>query len=102
MLGIPLAAVESLLAQPAISSQLIGNLNASMQLRALLTDVYLFGEVLRTQPPAVRQRNPHAALRRRGVAVRVGQVLIVPAGRSRWHKIWAFLGRARVCLAWQG
>jgi hypothetical protein len=44
-----LAAMELVLAQPAISSQLIDNLNASMHLRALLTDVFLLGEVLKTQ-----------------------------------------------------
>ena len=42
-----LATIELVLAQPAISSQLIDNLNASMHLRALLTDVFLLGEVLR-------------------------------------------------------
>jgi hypothetical protein len=44
-----LAALDLVLAQPAISSQLIDNLNASAHLRALLTDVFLLGEVLRTQ-----------------------------------------------------
>ncbi len=44
-----LAAMELVLAQPTISSQLIDNLNASMHVRALLTDVFLVGEVLRTQ-----------------------------------------------------
>ena len=44
-----LAAMELVLAQPTISSQLIDNLNASMHLRALLTDVFLVGEILRTQ-----------------------------------------------------
>ena len=44
-----LAAMELVLAQPSISSQLIDNLNASMHLRALLTDVFLLDEVLRTQ-----------------------------------------------------
>ncbi len=44
-----LAAVELVLAQPAISSQLIDNLNASIHLRALLTDLFLIGEVLRSQ-----------------------------------------------------
>ena len=34
-------AIELVLAQPAISSQLIDNLNASMHLRALLTDLFL-------------------------------------------------------------
>ena len=47
-----LAAMELVLAQPAISSQLIDNLNASMHLRALLTDVFLLGEVLRTKRAA--------------------------------------------------
>jgi hypothetical protein len=44
-----LAALDLVLAQPAISSQMIDNLNASVHLRALLTDVFLLGEVLRTQ-----------------------------------------------------
>jgi hypothetical protein len=44
------AAMDLVLAQHAISSQLIDNLNASMHLRALLTDVFLLGEVLRTRP----------------------------------------------------
>ena len=44
-----LAAMDLVLVQPVISSQLIDNLNASMHLRALLTDVFLLGEVLRTQ-----------------------------------------------------
>ena len=43
-----LAAIELVLAQPSISSQLIDNLNASSHVRALLTDVFLMGEVLRT------------------------------------------------------
>jgi len=47
--GDSLAAMELVLAQPTISSQLIDNLNASIHLRALLTDVFLLGEVLRTQ-----------------------------------------------------
>ena len=45
-----LAALELVLAQPAISSQLIDNLNASIHLRALLTDLFLVGEILTTQP----------------------------------------------------
>jgi hypothetical protein len=44
-----LAALDLVLAEPEISSQLIDNLNASVHLRALLTDVFLLGEVLRTQ-----------------------------------------------------
>jgi hypothetical protein len=49
-----LAAIEMVLAQPAISSQLIDNLNASIHLRALLTDLFLLGEIFRKRgKPAV-------------------------------------------------
>jgi hypothetical protein len=49
------AAIELVLAQPAISSQLVDNLNASIHLRALLTDVFLVSETLKRQPvPAKR------------------------------------------------
>jgi len=41
-----LAAIELVLAQPVISSQLIDNLNASIHLRALLTDLFLLDEIL--------------------------------------------------------
>ena len=44
-----LAALELVLAQPAISSQVIDNLNASIHLRALLTDLFLIDEILKTQ-----------------------------------------------------
>jgi len=48
-----LAAIELVLAQPSISSQLIDNLNASIHLRALLTDLFLLDEILRNpQKPA--------------------------------------------------
>ncbi len=40
-----LAALELVLSQPSISSQLIDNLNASIHLRALLTDLFLLGEI---------------------------------------------------------
>jgi hypothetical protein len=43
-----LAVVGVVLAQPSISSQLVDNLNASSHLRALLTDLFLIGEILRT------------------------------------------------------
>ncbi len=43
------AAIELVLAQPAISSQLIDNLNASIHLRALLTDLFLVSEIVETQ-----------------------------------------------------
>jgi hypothetical protein len=52
-----LAAVELALAQPAISSQLIDNLNASIHLRALLTDLFLIDEILKAQ----RQESPASA-----------------------------------------
>jgi hypothetical protein len=42
-----LAAIELVLAQPTISSQLIDNLNASIHLRALLTDLFLVDEILK-------------------------------------------------------
>lgn len=41
-----LAAVELVLAQPTIGSQLIDNLNASIHLRALLADLFLVTEIL--------------------------------------------------------
>ena len=44
-----LAAIELVLAQPAISSQLVDNLNASIHLRALLTDLFLVSEILKAQ-----------------------------------------------------
>lgn len=47
-----LACIDVVLAQPALSSQLIDNLNASIHLRALLTDLFLLGEVLRTRAKA--------------------------------------------------
>jgi hypothetical protein len=40
------AAVEMVMAQPSISSQLIDNLNASIHVRALLTDIFLLAEIL--------------------------------------------------------
>jgi len=47
-----LAAVHLVLAQPNISSQLIDNLNASIHLRALLTDLFLIDEILKVPPTA--------------------------------------------------
>lgn len=41
-------AVALVLASPNISSQLIDNLNASQHLRALLTDIFLFDETVKT------------------------------------------------------
>ena len=42
-----LAGVRLVLAQPTISSQLVDNLNASIHLRALLTDLFLVDEILK-------------------------------------------------------
>ena len=42
------AGVQLVLAQRAIGSQLVDNLNASIHLRALLTDLFLIDEALKT------------------------------------------------------
>ena len=44
------AAIELVLAQPSISSQLVDNLNASIHVRAVLTDLFLIDEVLKSRP----------------------------------------------------
>ena len=44
------AAIRLVLSQRAISSQLIDNLNASIHLRALLTDLFLIDETLKGRP----------------------------------------------------
>jgi hypothetical protein len=49
-----IAAIQLVLAQPIISSQLIDNLNASIHLRALLTDLFLVSEILKAQPAPAR------------------------------------------------
>ncbi len=49
-------AFELVLAQPGIGSQLIDNLNASMHVRALLTDLFLVTEIL--QAHQTRQTEP--------------------------------------------
>ncbi len=41
------AAIRMVLAQPAISSQLVDNLNASIHVRALLTDIFLLDEAVK-------------------------------------------------------
>jgi hypothetical protein len=41
------AAMELVLAQPSLSSQLIDNLNASIHVRAVLTDLFLIDEILK-------------------------------------------------------
>jgi hypothetical protein len=57
------AAFDVVLSQPTISSQLVDNLNASIHVRALLTDLFLIDEVVRGQaepssvPPASAPAN---------------------------------------------
>ena len=46
------AAIQLVLAQKAISSQLVDNLNASIHLRALLTDLFLIDEALKPHASA--------------------------------------------------
>ena len=41
------AAVQMVLAQPSIRSQMVDNLNANIHIRALLTDLFLIDEILR-------------------------------------------------------
>jgi hypothetical protein len=48
------AAIELVLAQASISSQLVDNLNASMHIRALLTDIFLIDEILKSQAAEAR------------------------------------------------
>lgn len=53
-----LAAIELILAQPALSSQLIDNLNASIHLRALLTDLFIIDEIVKLQRISGRPVTP--------------------------------------------
>ena len=50
-----LAAIQLVLAQDTISSQLIDILNASIHLRALLTDLFLIDEILKPQQTRQKQ-----------------------------------------------
>ena len=43
------AAARMVLAQPAIGSQIVDNLNANIHVRALLTDLFLIDEILKTR-----------------------------------------------------
>lgn len=45
------AAIRLVLSRPDISSQLIDNLNASIHVRALLTDLFVVDEALKSPPP---------------------------------------------------
>ena len=53
-----LAAIQLVLAQTTISSQLIDNLNASIHLRALLTDLFLIDEILKPQRTREKSATP--------------------------------------------
>ncbi len=52
-----ITAVELVLAQPAIGSQLIDNLNASIHLRALLADLFLVAEILEARQKQTQTAN---------------------------------------------
>ena len=52
-----LATIHLVLAQTTLSSQLIDNLNASIHLRALLTDLFLIDEILKPQPLAAKPQS---------------------------------------------
>ena len=56
-----LAAMRLVLAQPRISSQLVDNLNASLHVRMLLTDVFLLDEVLRPHLQSEQSTQPMVA-----------------------------------------
>lgn len=43
------AAIEMVLAQPSINSQIVDNLNANIHVRALLTDLFLIDEILKNR-----------------------------------------------------
>ena len=51
------ASIRLVLAQPSISSQMIDNLNASIHLRALLTDLFLIDEIVRPEAAAMPSAN---------------------------------------------
>jgi len=54
------ASVQLVLAQPSISSQMVDNLNASIHLRALLTDLFLIDEIVRPEAASVPSANAPA------------------------------------------
>ena len=56
-----IAAIELVLAQPVISSQLIDNLNACIHLRALLTDLFLITEILQLRQAQASATAPASA-----------------------------------------
>ena len=54
------AAIRLVIAQPSISSQMIDNLNASIHLRALLTDLFLIDEIVRPEAASAPSANAPA------------------------------------------
>jgi hypothetical protein len=54
--SVSLAAIEMVLGQAAISSQMIDNLNASIHLRALLTDLFLISDVISASTPVLPEK----------------------------------------------
>lgn len=56
-----IAAIELVLAQAVISSQLIDNLNACIHLRALLTDLFLITEILQLRQAQAGDAEPASA-----------------------------------------
>jgi hypothetical protein len=55
--GDALAALQLVMAQPSISSQTIDNLNASIHVRALLTDLFLIDEILKEHARTTSSRS---------------------------------------------
>jgi hypothetical protein len=53
-----LSAIELVLPQPAISSQLIDNLNASIHLRAVPADLFMLSDIVTTHAMTVSDRDP--------------------------------------------
>ena len=51
------ASIQLVLAQPSISSQMVDNLNASIHLRALLTDLFLIDEIVRPEAESAPSAN---------------------------------------------
>jgi hypothetical protein len=51
------ASVQLVLVQPSISSQMVDNLNASIHVRALLTDLFLIDEIVRPEAASVPSAN---------------------------------------------
>jgi len=52
-----IAVIQLVLAQATLSSQLIDNMNASIHLRALLTDLFLVDEILKSAPHECKIRD---------------------------------------------